>query len=87
MTSERKQFLYSLRDYSGSHHTGQFLASEIKTVLNDIGVNKFVAIVSDNGSNVKLAWEMITAEYPYIINVQCIAHYLNLITKSIMGKC
>lgn len=86
MTSERKQFLYCLRDYSGSHHTGQFLASEIKTVLNNIGANKFIAIISDNGSNVKLAREMITTEYPYIINVRCIAHYLNLITKSILGE-
>jgi hypothetical protein len=86
LTPDRKQFLYCLRDYTGSHHTGDFLATEIKTVMNSIGIEKFRAIVTDNGSNVRLARDLIVREYPNIINFRCIAHFLNLITKSILGK-
>src|SRR5437660_906903 len=59
LTPQKTQYLYCLCDYSNSHHTGQFLAAEIKTIINKIGVKKFKAIVSDNGANVKLAREII----------------------------
>jgi hypothetical protein len=62
------------------------LAAEIKTVINEIGVEKFKAIVSDNGANVRLAREIITKEYTSIINLRCMAHFVNLITKSIIGE-
>ena len=86
LTSSRKQYLYSLRDYSLAHHTGEFLAAEIKTIIDQIGAIKIKAIVTDNDANVKLARELVTKEYPYIINLHCIAHFVNLITKSIIGK-
>ena len=86
LTPQKKQYLYCLRDYSSSHHTGQFLAAEIKTVINKIGVDKFKAIVPDNGANVKLAREIIVKQYSSIINLRCIAHFVNLITKSIIGE-
>jgi hypothetical protein len=54
--------------------------------MNSIGIKKFKAIVTDNGSNVKLARELIVKEYPNIINLRCIAHFVNLISKSILGK-
>ena len=85
-TSDHKQYLYSLRDLSASHHIEEFLASEIKTILNKVGPDKFKAIVTDNGSNVKLARDLIVKEYPYILNLNCIAHFINLITKSVLGK-
>jgi hypothetical protein len=86
LTPDRKQYLYCLRDYTETHHTGQFLAAEIKTVLTKIGVKKFSAVVTDNAANVKLARELISKEYPRIINIRCIAHFINLITKSIIGS-
>ena len=86
LTPERHQYLYCLRDFSVSHHTEEFLANEIKTILNKVGPKKFKAIVIDNGANVKLARELIVKEYPQILNLRCIAHFINLITKSILGK-
>ncbi|PKB99879.1 hypothetical protein RhiirA5_382851 [Rhizophagus irregularis] len=35
-----------------SHHTGNFLAAEIQTIIGSIGAEKFKAIVTDNGANV-----------------------------------
>lgn len=83
---DRKQYLYCLRDYSDSHHTGNFLAAEILTILGSIGVEKFKAVVTDNGSNVRLTRQLVVEKYPEIINFRCIAHFINLITKSILGK-
>lgn len=85
MTAEKKEYLYCLKDYSEEHHTGQFLAEEIISILNKVGPKKFIAIVSDNGSNVKLARELVKNQFPHIINLRCIAHFINLITKSILG--
>lgn len=38
------------------------------------------AIVSDNGSNVKKARQIIENKYPNIRNVRCISHAINLIS-------
>jgi hypothetical protein len=86
LTPFNQQFLYCLRDFSSSHHTGDFLATEIKKIIDKIGAEKFSAIVTDNASNVRLAREIVTEEYPTILNLRCIAHFINLITKSILGK-
>jgi hypothetical protein len=49
-----------------------------------VGVSKFVAIVSDNASNVAKARQTITENYPSIINIRCIAHCINLISCDIV---
>ena len=85
LTPSHQQYLYCLQDFSSSHHTGEFLASEIKKIIDKIGARKFSAIVTDNASNVRLAREIITKEYPTMLNLRCIAHFINLITKSILG--
>jgi len=50
-TSERKEYLISLRNYSKESHTEEFLASEISDVIEKIGLDKFAAIVTDNAAN------------------------------------
>ncbi|CAB5193515.1 unnamed protein product [Rhizophagus irregularis] len=57
------------------------LSQKIEAVLNEIGTNRFSAIVTDSGSNVNLARKIITHKFPHIINIKCMAHCLNLITK------
>jgi len=85
LTPSNQQYLYCLRDFSSFHHTGEFLASEIEKVLLKIGVDNVGAIVTDNAANVRVAREIITKKHPHILNLRCIAHFINLITKSILG--
>jgi hypothetical protein len=85
LTPSHHQYLYCLRDFSSSHHTGEFLATEIKEILTKIGVEKFSAIITDNAANIRLAREIVTKENPKILNLRCITHFINLITKSILG--
>jgi hypothetical protein len=52
LTSNNQQYLYCLRDFSSSHHTREFLASKIKSIIDKISAEKFSAIVTDNAANV-----------------------------------
>jgi uncharacterized protein DUF659 len=60
------------------------LSEIIKNVILTVGPEKFVAIVSDNGSNIAAARRIICEEYPNILNVRCIAHCINLISSDIV---
>jgi hypothetical protein len=84
MTGSRKEYLLSLEDFSNTRHIGEHLSKVIDEVINKVGAKKFVAIVSDNVSNVAAARKIITNNYPNIINVRCIAHCVNLISTSIV---
>jgi uncharacterized membrane protein len=53
-------------------------------ILNEVGIKKFCAIVSDHASNVALAKKMIADQHPHIIPMCCIAHHINLLTTDIM---
>ncbi|EXX61403.1 hypothetical protein RirG_171450 [Rhizophagus irregularis DAOM 197198w] len=85
LTPDREQYLYALHDYSSDHHTGEFLANGIADVIEKIGPKKITALVTDNAANCVKAREIISSQYPNIINIRCIAHFVNLITKDIMG--
>ena len=69
LTHSRKEYLLNLEDLSKVKHTGQHIANVIEEVINQISSEKFIAIVSDNGSNVASARELIVQKYPNIINV------------------
>lgn len=60
-------------------HTGLFLASEIKKIFSELGSEKFLGLISDNGANIKLARELIAEEFPHIVEYGCICHALNLL--------
>lgn len=86
LTPMHNKFLYSLNDFSANSHTAEFLADKIDTILNEIGSDKFSAIVTDNARNVKLARQIIYKKYPNILSLNCIAHCLNLVSKDILSK-
>ena len=84
-TADNKEYLYSLCDLSDVSHTAKILKDEIECVLSRIGPNKFAAVVSDNASAILSARKQISEKYPFILNTNCIAHCVNLITKDIMS--
>jgi hypothetical protein len=58
----------------------------MQNVINEIGFNKFAAVVSDNAPTIAAARKKLTENYPHIMNIRCVAHLVNLITKDILGK-
>ena len=79
-TSNRQQYLFSVENLPHSSHTGQFLAEKIKEILIKIGPQKFGAIVTDNGSNVKLAREIVSG----VCLILDVLHSVNLISKDFL---
>ncbi|EXX54245.1 hypothetical protein RirG_236360 [Rhizophagus irregularis DAOM 197198w] len=86
ITSERKEYVIKVKDYSKDSHTGLFTAQEIKKILTDIGSQRFSSVVSDGASAMQLAKRLISDEYPRIMPVRCIAHHIQLICTDIMKK-
>lgn len=84
LTPNRKEYIFQLSDLSSDSHTGEYIAEKIEDVINRVGVSKFSAIVSDNGSNVRKARELTERKFPNIMNVRCISHYINLMSCDIV---
>src|SRR5207253_5873164 len=73
-----------LCDYSNEKHTEEFLADKIEEVLNSVSVEHFLAIVSNNKSNIKCTREIISCKYSHIFSIRCIAHAINLVVQDIL---
>ncbi|CAG8628466.1 16073_t:CDS:2 [Rhizophagus irregularis] len=82
-TLNHKEYLWCLKDLSSESHTGEFLAKTIDEIIDEIGPANFSAIVSDSGANIRNARQIITEKYKNILNVRCMAHAINLISKDI----
>ncbi|CAG8607851.1 45494_t:CDS:2 [Gigaspora margarita] len=63
--------LFQIKDYSTISQTGDFLAEEIDNVLNEIGVEKFAAVITDHGSNIRFARRLVNEQYNFILNIRC----------------
>ena len=83
ITPSRKEYLLRLEDLSRQRHTSSYLASVIEEAINQVGIEKIVAIISDNASNVAGARRIITENHPRILNVRCVAHCINLICSDL----
>lgn len=67
---------------------GEYLANQIKIVMEEVGSDKVNAVCTDNASNNKKAWEIV--EDLYVENIisffGCAAHVLNLLSKDILDQ-
>ena len=82
-TSDHEEYLWCLKDLSSESHTGEFLAKTIEEIIEKIGPAKFSALVTDSGANIRSARQIIAEKYQNILNVRCMAHAVNLISKDI----
>ncbi|RHZ88171.1 hypothetical protein Glove_26g327 [Diversispora epigaea] len=84
ITSERKEYLIALKNFSKESHTGEMLANEIAIIIEKIGSEKFAAVVTDAAANCRVAREKIQFSYPHIWNIRGIAHAFNLIASDLV---
>ncbi|CAG8822959.1 35297_t:CDS:2 [Gigaspora margarita] len=85
-TNTQKEYLIVLKDYSSNSHTDEFLINEISNIVEKLGSDKFAAIVTDMVSNCNLACQKIQQMYPYIWNIRCAAHVVNLIASDLKNQ-
>ncbi|XP_066310939.1 uncharacterized protein [Miscanthus floridulus] len=81
-----KLFFHRTINATGETQNASFLYDCIrKVIVGDIGIDRVMQIVTDNGSNYKKACAQVTREFPKIFWQPCAAHTINLLLKSI-GK-
>ncbi|KAL7193205.1 hypothetical protein ACSBR2_024921 [Camellia fascicularis] len=69
-------------DASGNIKDADYVANIFLSVIEEIGKENIVQIVTDNGSNFKAAGLTIENKYPHIFWTPCVVHSLNLALKS-----
>ncbi|GJV00680.1 hAT dimerization domain, ribonuclease H-like domain protein [Tanacetum coccineum] len=60
-----------------------FIANLMKEVINEIGHQNVVQIITDNAANCKAAGKLIESQFPHIYWTPCVVHTLNLAMKNI----
>lgn len=81
---DRKQYIYSIEDYSSHSHTSDFNAEKIIHILEQVGPSKFTAIVTDAEAAMMAAKRIVTSTFPNILSIRCIAHHIQLIASDIV---
>ncbi|KAK3916153.1 Tetraacyldisaccharide 4'-kinase [Frankliniella fusca] len=64
--------------------TGEYVADILISVTREVGPEKFVILVTDNTSNMREAWLLVTEEFPHITAFGCAAHCWNLLFGDII---
>jgi hypothetical protein len=63
---DQKPFFYSSVNTSGISQDSPGVAKEILNVIDFLGPEKFIAVVTDNAPVMKAAWKLIENRYPHI---------------------
>ena len=69
---------------SGVSQTAKNVAEAICEVIDELGSDKFVGVVTDNAANMRAAWRIIKDRYPHISAFGCAAHCLNLFVGDLL---
>ena len=83
LVPNQKPFFLKSVSTAGIPQTANRVANDIIGIINEIGINKCVSIVTDNAANMRGAWEIIEEAYPKIYCNGCGAHVMNLLIKDI----
>lgn len=70
-------------DTSGETKDKHFIANLLKEVIDEVGDQNVVQVITDNAKNCKGAGEIIEGIYPLIYWTPCVVHTLNLALKNI----
>jgi len=64
-------------------HSCAYIAKEISSVIQDLGPDKVLGVVTDNAKSMKSAWAIFKKEYDHLETYGCVAHGLNLLAKDL----
>jgi hypothetical protein len=79
-------FFYRAVDSGTEAHTGEYISEMLGEVIEEVGVPKVEAVVTDNAYNIKSAWAKLKNKYPNLLTYGCMAHGLNLLLKDLFKK-
>ncbi|CAB4423155.1 unnamed protein product [Rhizophagus irregularis] len=79
-----KPIFYKSVNTKEQSHNAENIAKGIENVMIEAGINKFVAVITDNANNMKAAWRILKEKYPNKIFLGCWTHGINLWVKNII---
>lgn len=83
-----KPFVFKTIDCNTERHTGEYIATELGKVIDDLDRNKCLGVVTDNASSMKKTWILLQKDDRYknlpIAFYPCICHTLNLLIADII---
>lgn len=74
---------YKLVATTEEKHTGDYTSQQVESVITEIEIKKFIAVITGNTSTMLKATKILTTKYPYITLEGCAAHVLNLFIGNI----
>jgi Protein of unknown function (DUF 659) len=80
----QKPFFYDSIVTSGTIQNAQGVAESVAVVLERLGPEKFISVITDNAPVMKAAWKIIMRKYSHISAYGCAAHCMNLLVKDIL---
>jgi len=81
--SEKAPIFLRADNCEGQVKTKEYIAEKLRGVIDEVGRQNVVQIITDNAANCKGAGLLIEAEYDNIFWTPCVVHTLNLAMKSI----
>ncbi|XP_059659219.1 uncharacterized protein LOC132306039 [Cornus florida] len=82
MTEGGPMFLKAV-DCSGGIKDKFFISNLLKEVINEVGPQNVIQVITDNAPNCKAAGQLIEGQFPHIVWIPCVVHTLNLALKNI----
>lgn len=70
-------------DCSGEVKDKHFIANLLREVIDEVGHEKVVKVITDNAASCKAAGKIIAGMFPHIYWTPCVVHTLNLALKNI----
>jgi len=68
-----------------ARETGEYVVNELVLVIREIGPNKCWILTTENAASMKVAWTIVTTEFPHIIATGCAAHCWDLLFKDLIN--
>lgn len=80
--------VYKTIHTKAERHTGEYVAKIMAEVMLEIGVHKFIGVVTDNAAPMVKAWGLLAEQFSdyHITYYGCIAHTLNLLIGDVMKQ-
>uniref|UniRef100_A0A0A9EF24 DUF659 domain-containing protein n=1 Tax=Arundo donax TaxID=35708 RepID=A0A0A9EF24_ARUDO len=81
--SGKKPMFLKADNCEGEVKTKEYIAEKLRAVIEEVGRQNVVQIITDNAANCKGAGLLVQAEYSNIFWTPCVVHTLNLALKNI----
>ncbi|XP_066327000.1 uncharacterized protein [Miscanthus floridulus] len=81
--SEKAPMFLRADNCEGEYKSKEYIAEKLRAIIDEVGRQNVVQIITDNAAKCKGAGLLIEAEYDHIFWTPCVVHTLNLAMKNI----